>query len=146
MQTVRVNSMIIRTIILVITGVAAGATIASGVFAFINKIGIIPRLAGRTNTASYIKIYEDAIICGGIVGNIMSFFDIRIPAGLIGQLVLGLSSGVYAGCLAMAIAETLDVIPTFFHKLKLKFGLAALILSIAIGKCVGTFYQLFFKH
>jgi len=138
--------MIFRLVFISIIGLAAGVTIASGVFAFITKIGIIPRLAGRTNTASHIKLFEDEIIAGGIIGNVISLFPIHFPIGVIGEVIFGLSSGIYAGCLAMAIAETIDVIPIFFKKTKLQFGLSIVILSIAIGKALGTFYQLFYKH
>lgn len=58
--------------------------------------------------------------------------------------VIGLFFGIYVGCLAMAIAETLNVIPYFISTSKLKKGISALIIAIALGKGSGTLLQLFF--
>lgn len=61
------------------------------------------------------------------------------------MVIVGLFWGLYVGCLAMAIAETLDVIPYFINKSKLKMGISAIIIAIALGKGCGTLLQLFMR-
>lgn len=38
------------TVILVVLGLASGGVVAGGIFAFISAIGIVPRMAKRTET------------------------------------------------------------------------------------------------
>ena len=104
-------------------------------------IGIFPRLADRTNTASYIKTYESAIIWGGTIGNLVIIFEIKCYLGILLIILFGLFSGIYVGCLAMALAEELKVIPIFVERTKLKYGLGYIIGAIAIGKGLGSLYQ-----
>lgn len=132
---------LIKNIILCIIGISGGFVIGGGVFAFITMLGVFPRLADRTNTASNIKIYEDAIIWGGCIGNLILIFNFKISFGIPLLLLFGLFSGIFVGCLAMTIAEALKVIPIFVDRIKLKYGLAFIILAIALGKGLGSLYQ-----
>ena len=132
---------LIKNILLCLIGVSGGFIIGGGVFAFITMLGVFPRLADRTNTASNIKLYETAIMWGGCVGNIILIFDLECRLGVLILLLFGLFSGVFVGCLAMTIAEALKVIPIFVDRVKLKYGLAFIILAIALGKGLGTLYQ-----
>lgn len=118
---------------------------ASGIYAFIAKLGVIPRLLARTKTAKHTALFENGIVIGGILGNLYTFFPIKIPIGVIGMTLIGLFWGLYVGCLAMAIAETLDVIPYFINKSKLKMGISAIIIALALGKGCGTLLQLFMR-
>ena len=52
-------------------------------------------------------------------------------------------AGVFVGCLAMALAEVLKVIPIFAMRVKLTCGMPFVVAAIAIGKGVGSFLQLF---
>lgn len=131
-----------RNLLLTFIALSSGTTIAMSVFAFIEKIGLVSRITARTKTAKYTIWYQNMIVLGVIAGNEYSLFGFRVPLKLAGAAMFGLFSGMYAGCLAMAIAETLDFIPYFFYKAKLRLGLSSVILSIALGKGAGTFYQL----
>ena len=137
--------MLQRNLLLTFIALSSGATIAMSVFAFIEKIGLISRITARTKTAKYTIWYQNMIVLGIIAGNAASLFEIHVPLEIIGAVMFGLFSGMYAGCLAKAIAETLDFIPYFFYKSKLKFGLSVVIFSIAIGKGAGTLYQLIIR-
>ena len=53
-----------RIPLLVLAGFASGVVVAAGTFAFIAAIGIVPRMAQRTNTKQYIPFYEDTILLG----------------------------------------------------------------------------------
>lgn len=137
---------LIKDITLVLIGFSAGITVAAGVFAFITMIGIIPRLAAKTNTAKNILLYEDIVLIGGTIGNIMIIYKCDIPLKIIGIGLFGLFSGIFTGCLAMSLAEVLNVIPIFMNRLKINKGLSYFIIALAIGKGVGAFYQLYLNY
>lgn len=119
---------------------------ATGIFAFLAKLGVIPRLIARTNTAKHTTLFENGIIIGGSLGNVYSLFRFPLPFGIAGMTIIGLFCGIYVGCLAMAIAETLNVIPYFISRSKLKKGISAIIIAIALGKGCGTLLQLYFRY
>lgn len=134
----------IRYLILAFLGIASGMITSGAVFALIIKIGVIPRLAGFTRTANKIFYFEDSILLGGILGNVLTFYPVRLPFGDIGLAVYGLFAGIFLGCLVVALAEVLDVIPIVFRRIHLKKGVGFVILSMAIGKMAGSllyFYQ-----
>ncbi|MDK2807880.1 MAG: stage sporulation protein [Clostridiales bacterium] len=133
--------MLIKDIVLCFIGISGGFVVGGGVFAFITMIGIFPRLADRTNTACYLRWYEAAIIIGGTLGNVFLLFQWKIPLGVPFLIFFGWFSGIYVGCLAMALAESLKVIPVFLQRSKLRYGIAWIILGIAIGKGIGTLFQ-----
>lgn len=99
----------------------------------------------RTNTANHTALLENGIVIGGIVGNLYSLLQFRLPITVVGMVIIGLFWGLYVGCLAMAIAETLNVIPYFISKSKIKMGISGIIIAIALGKGCGTFFQLLFR-
>jgi len=134
--------MLVKYILLCLTGLAGGLAIAAGVFAFIVMIGIIPRFAGRTHTAWASWGYENAVLIGGLIGNLCCVFTFQIPLGNVGGIIFGVFSGMFVGGLAMALAEVLNVIPIFSRRLHLRQGMAAIILSLALGKAFGSWYQL----
>lgn len=133
-----------ETIILVIIGVSAGFAVSCGVFAFISMIGIPPRLAGRTHTAKHISLYENMIILGGISGNLLTVLNPGIWGGTFILSLLGIFSGIFVGCMALALAEVLKAIPVFAHRISLRKGIPVLVLSAAAGKFCGAVYQFFF--
>ena len=137
--------MFLKYVLLALICFASGLTIATGIFAFLAKLGVIPRLLARTNTAKHTALFENGIIRGGSLGNLYSLFQPKLPfLGMPGMIAIGLFSGIFIGCLAMAIAETLDVIPYFISRSKLKMGISAIIIAIALGKGSGALFQLFF--
>lgn len=136
--------MLVKEGILFGIGLAGGGVIAAGVFSFITMIGIFPRLASRTNTSAYIYYYESAIILGGTLGNILTVYNPAVPfLGKIGLFLFGFYAGIYTGCLAMALAENLKVIPVLVRRIKLKQGLPWIIAAAALGKAIGSFYQFY---
>ncbi|MCI8409409.1 MAG: stage V sporulation protein AB [Lachnospiraceae bacterium] len=134
--------MLIKYLILILIGLAGGLSIAGGTFAFIVMIGVLPRLAGKTHTAWASWQYENMVIAGGLIGNILYLFPMKVPVGYVGLGLFGVFTGIYVGCFAMALAEVLNIIPIFSRRIKLKAGLAIIITAIAIGKALGSFYQM----
>jgi stage V sporulation protein AB len=82
---------------------------------------------------------------GGTIGNVIIVYSIRVPIGITGIFVYGFFCGVFVGCLAMALAEVAKVVPVFAKRIKLVVGMPFIVLGIALGKCIGAFYQLYWK-
>lgn len=130
--------MIINIILLVLVSFSGGVTIAGGVFALIAVIGIVPRLAQKTETKKKIKLYEDSIIIGGLIGTSNLYLNLHLPFGQIGLITVGFFSGIFIGCLAVSLAEVLDVIPILTRRINIKTGMALFIVALAIGKLIGA--------
>ena len=81
----------LKTIYLIFLGLTSGCMVAAGTFAFIAAIGIVPRMAKRTETQRFIRVYEDAIVLGGIWGTTAMFIKYRLPS-------VPLLLGCYALC------------------------------------------------
>ena len=140
-----VKSMWIRHALLSGLGFTAGLAVAAGAFALIVALKIVPRMIGKSNTASGIIRYENMIIAGGIIGSILSVFPgIRIPFGSFSLIIYGLGSGIQVGCLVMALAEIMNVFPIMFRRMKLKMGMSFVIISLAAGKVAGGLW--YFSH
>ena len=58
--------------------------------------------------------------------------------GMPNTLVIGLIAGIFVGCWAMALAEILNVFPIFVRRTKIVKAVPYLVLSIAIGKGIGS--------
>lgn len=131
--------MLLKQLVLVFIGLCAGGVIAAGVFAFLAIIGIFPRLIGKTKTRDHIMLYETWIILGGVIGNVIDLYEFPILMG--GNLILGIfgtSVGVFVGCLVMSLAETLKALPAMNRRIHLAVGIQYVILSIGIGKLMGS--------
>lgn len=124
---------------------AAGFSVAAGTFAFLIIIGVIPRMIGKCNRAAETMQFENAVILGGIFGNLVSVFEqIRLPFGPLFLCAYGVAAGIFVGCIAVALAEILDTFPITFRRMHLKEGLSYIMLVMAIGKCAGSLY--YFIH
>lgn len=137
--------MLIKQIILALIGLSSGAVVAGGVFALIITIGVIPRMAAKTNTASRILLYEDCVLAGGVFGNLISMYPVSVPVGAVGLAVYGLFAGISVGCLAVALAEVLNAIPIFFRRIRLVHHHGWIVLSLALGKMTGAFYYFYMR-
>ena len=129
----------INHVFLAFVGFAAGLAVSAGTFAFLIVIGVIPRMIGKCNRAAETMHFENAIICGGVLGNVVSVLPgIRIPLGRPLLCAYGLSSGIFVGCMAVALAEILNTFPILFRRAKIKEGLPWAMLFMALGKCAGS--------
>ncbi len=154
--------MIFRGLFLCVVGISYGLLAAAGVFTVLVAVGLVPRFAGKTHTARKVLLYEELVIFGTLTGSYFSvfsrygqtaaFFQSRFP-GLMGlwlglgqvfQGIFGLFSGMFIGCLALAIAEMLDSIPIFTRRISFRHGLGLAVLSMAAGKLAGSLF--YFWH
>ncbi len=131
-------------LLLLFAGLSGGICVAGGLFAFLTIVGVVTRLASGTKTAKNVVLYEDISLFGLVFGNIAYLFGNNMPIGTISLLIYGLGAGVFTGCLAAALAEIVNVIPVMVKRIKLKYGISAVMVAFALGKLAGSIYQLCF--
>ena len=132
-----------ETVIVAISGLSAGMITAAGIFALITSIRIVNRFTIATRTGKYTHLFENLVIVGVTAGNIMAVYDVVIPWGTIGVGVYGILSGMYVGCFAVALAETIQVIPILVRRGRLKEGMGIIIICMALGKAIGGLFYFF---
>ena len=136
-----------RIVLLWIIGISSGIMVSAGVFTVLFVVGLIPRFAGRTDTARCELFYEECLVFGAIIADILSVYPIN---GSLGELtakvplanvllttilmLIGVFAGIFVGCLSIALSEVLDGIPIFARRVKLKMGLSIAVVAIALGK------------
>ena len=139
---------IINKMLLIWVAFGAGFAVAGGFIAFISLIGIVTRLAGITKTANAIPTYENSMAIGLILFNILSLYlpNLRWFPQIIALLIIHIGSfltGIFAGCLAGALAEVVNIIPIFSRRVKLRKGFPYMVKAAAVGKCIGCLIQFY---
>ena len=141
--------MILSKLLPVVVGLGAGILVSAGVFTVLLSVGLVPRFAGKTHTGEKIFLYEEMVVFGTLVGR--EWLQKRLEAGaafewlvLTAEALTGLFAGIFVGCLALAIAEMLDSIPILTRRIGFRHGLGLMVISIAMGKVVGSL--LYFWH
>lgn len=137
--------MLLKYLLLILCGVSFGALAAAGVFTVLVAVGLMPRFAGKTDTAKYIFLYENWVVAGTIFGMLFSIFEglhpysayILSPIAPVVKCIFGFFVGCFVGCLALAIAEMLDSIPIFARRIRLRWGIGIAIFMVALGKMAG---------
>lgn len=135
-------------IILVWVAFGAGFAVAAGFIAFISLIGIVTRLAGITKTANAIPTYENSMAVGLILFNLLSLYrpDLQWVSSVPAHLIINTGSlftGIFAGCLAGALAEVVNIIPIFSRRVRLRKGFPYMVKAAAVGKCIGCLIQFY---
>ncbi len=133
----------VKTLIVMLLSFFGGLMVSGGIFAFITIIGVVPSIAKKTKTESYIKFFEECIIFGGIFGCCSSFIDynFNLEKNFISYLIVTIifiTIGAFYGVLASSLAETLDVIPILAKRTKIKKNIFLFMFFIAIGKLLGS--------
>lgn len=124
-------------------GASFGFAVAGGYLALISMIGVVPRLASKSETADKVIVYENCMIYGVAAGNICFFLNFSLPFGLIFQILTGLFGGIFTGCLAGALAEIVNVLPIFARRTRLRKGIPYIIYTLAASKAAGVLVQYF---
>ena len=127
-------------LIIALFGLGAGAITAGGYFAVVTTVGVVTRFAQYTNTAKRIRLYESLIMAGAISGNILFVFGPRLRIWGGAMAAFGLFAGIFTGCFLMSLAETVKGVPIFIRRARLTMGLRFLIIVLALGKSVGSFF------
>lgn len=131
-------------IFLIISGLAAGITIGTGIAALLALLDIIPRLAQLTRSYKYIWLYESAFIFGATFFSIMDLLNVKLYLNSVILIILGSFMGVYIGLITAALAELINVIPVMVRRSNLTQYAFFILLAIIIGKVTGSLiYWLF---
>lgn len=152
--------MFIKQIFMAVLGASFGFIVSGGVFTVLISVGLIPRFAGKMHIAKHIFVLEEMVVLGTLAGDFLSVFSdygklgewvlshrifgVQMTAGVwhaAGNCLLilfGVFSGIFVGCLALAIAEMLNTIPIFARRIGFRHGLGIAILAVALGKLAGS--------
>ncbi len=152
--------MLIKQIFMAVLGISFGFVVSGGVFTVLLSVGLIPRFAGKMHIADKIFVLEEMVVLGTLAGDFLSIFSDRLNIGkwvlahnlsgsagtitawsIISNVILimyGAFSGIFVGALALAIAEMLNTIPIFSRRIGFRHGLGIAILSVALGKLIGS--------
>ena len=137
--------MVWKIILLWIIGISSGIMVSAGVFTVLFVVGLVPRFAGRTDTARCELFYEECLIFGAVLADVISVFPIKGSLGgcpdilfTVLLIFIGMFAGIFFGCLSIALAEVLDGIPIFARRVKLKMGVSIAVLAVALGKIAGS--------
>lgn len=127
---------------------ACGVAVSAGTFAFILVIGVVPRMIKKMNLADRVISIENAIALGVLTGAVFSVieWEARFPVAWIAHLVLaayGMVAGIFVGCIAVALAEILNTFPIMFRRMYINRGLSYIMVAMALGKMIGSFYYFF---
>ena len=132
-----------REIFLGMLGLCMGTTIASGVVAFIISLGIVPRFAGITGSAAQVRLYEECSMLGAVLGNVVFLYQRALPLGNPGLAVYGSFSGIFLGSWVVALGEVVNIYAILIRRIGLVKGIGLVILSMALGKVVGSLWFFF---
>lgn len=144
----------IRYILLVISGLSAGFLTAAAYVAFIAMLGVFPKIAAKTNTARQCILYENCLMIGILLATLLQFCVsfhssslpqstlLPVPLGVLLLILTGLFGGLYIGFLIGGLSEVLNVIPTYARKAHIQKRINLVILFLALGK--GTFSLIYF--
>lgn len=119
-------------------GFCAGIIVAGGVSGLLIGLSIVPRYAGITHTAECIFLYEDMSLLGTVAGTVIFLFHIPLSLGPWFLALCGVFFGIFLGGWILALAEIAKVFPVFIRRLKLTQGMSLVIISIAVGKSLGS--------
>lgn len=133
---------------MVVMGIASfggGVLVAAGVVALLVGLGIITRFAGISRTAKHNRLYETAIFLGAVFGNLLTVYELYVPAGRFGLAFLGLCAGIYVGGWIMALAEVIRIFPIYVRRIGLTKGISFVVIAIALGKTAGSLLHFYMR-
>lgn len=127
-------------IIMSILTFVAGIGVSCGVFAFVLVIGVIPRIIIKTGIKNIILV-ENVMMLGVFSGNVSSIYLGELYYNQYWILVIyGICTGIFVGCIAVALAEILHTFPILFKRMKINKGLTFIMIAMACGKFTGALY------
>ena len=135
----------IKQLFLASVGFSCGLAVAGGLFALIIALGLVAEFADQTHTAKYIFWYEDAVAAGGILGNVVSVYQLMVPVGTLGAGIFCLFSGIFVGAWAMALTEIVNIVPIFTRRIDMRRGLALVIAVMALGRMAGSLIFYYYR-
>lgn len=132
---------LLQDVALIVTGLAGGVAVGSGFVAFITVLDIIPRLTQLTNSATYIRAYEWALVTGVLFFTLIDFFVWVFALPVIVTAVFGIFAGLFVGTLAAGLTEVLNVFPILAKRVNLQESMLWLLMAMVFGKMIGSVLQ-----
>ncbi|HCC07373.1 MAG TPA: hypothetical protein DEP72_04355 [Clostridiales bacterium] len=130
--------LIMIEIVMMFIGFGAGAAIGLAVTAFIISVGIITKMVNVTGTKKYNNLYQNMILIGITTGTLAMIIDINFHINEVWLGILGFFSGVFVGIVAISLVEIINVLPVIKERIRIRTGLVYVVISIALGKMVGS--------
>ena len=143
----------VNLVLLVVLGLGFGLFSAGAVFTTVIVIGLVPRFAARFHTARKVLLYEEWVEAGSILGGLYGVFHQLWPGipfaertwllrfgGTVAVILWAFFTGMFVGCLAVAIEEILGGIPIFARRVHLRKGLGIIMFCLAVGKVCGSLF------
>lgn len=142
-------------LLFILFGLSAGLITAASFVAFITMIGVIPKMAAKTQTAKNCILYENCLIIGILFFVGVQFFlapnpsqwilYTRTPISLcvLFLCLIGLFAGLYTGLLIGGLSECLNVLPIYARKTHTQKTIRWTIYFLAFGKCAFNLFQYF---
>ena len=125
----------LRELLAGIVGLCGGMVVATALAAFIIGLGMIPRYAGVTHTGNHLLFYENSLMLGS--------YRIHINLGIWCVALVGIGFGIFLGSWVIALGEVVNVFAIMARRVGLTKGAGLVILSLAVGKVLGSLVQFF---
>lgn len=136
--------MLIKPIIYFLICIIGGGATAAGYVAFITLLGVFEKISEKFKSNKHGKQIETFIILGVTLGNLIYIFQIPISTGVLFFSLFTFMGGIFTGCLAGALAETVDLFPILSRRLAIRDYLPYVLISASLGKAFGSIIQLLF--
>jgi stage V sporulation protein AB len=130
--------------VLALLGFAWGAAVGSGFIALLAALDVIPRLVQLSRSRDCIRLYEWALILGGLSATIVDLFSVSMELPIWTMAVFGLLSGVFVGMLSAALTEVLNVLPILARRFRMQSVIPYLVSAMVIGKIIGSLINFLF--
>jgi len=144
--------MFLNSLVMVFVAFCGGIGVASGTFAFLLVIRVIPRIIQKAGLQKKVIFVENMILKGVLFGTVLSLFiwQKKWLFALVGRMLLsifGICAGIFVGCISVALAEILDTFPIFFRRARLDMKFERILLFVmALGKVCGALFYFFFGY
>ncbi|WP_352419881.1 stage V sporulation protein AB [Proteiniborus sp.] len=132
----------IKQIFLCAIALSGGSLVGTAAAAFVTLLDIVPRMAQVSDTSDKIGLYEISISLSATSISFLTLigWGIGIKSKIF-LVIVGFTLGIFVGLLASALAEVLNVMPVLFRRVRIQKYILAVLIAIALGKIVGSFFS-----
>ncbi|MFS0837833.1 stage V sporulation protein AB [Paenibacillus sp. 1P03SA] len=127
----------------VVTGLAGGIAVGSGMVAFLLVLDIIPRLLQVSRAQNRIRSCEIAVIAGSLFFTVTDFFNWKLSAPVWWTGIFGLFAGAFVGMLSAALTEIINVLPVLAKRVGVTSYMVWLLMAMIAGKVLGSLFEWF---
>jgi stage V sporulation protein AB len=131
----------LQEVALMIAGLSGGIAVGGGFVAFITVLDIIPRLTQLTNSSTYLRAYEWALVLGVLMFTLIDFFTWVVAMPRVVTAFFGVFAGLFVGTLAAGLTEVINVFPILAKRVNLQESMLWLLMAMVFGKVIGSIVQ-----